>query len=292
MNWRFIEAGNCPNKTLVSVAMPMLICCVTSAFAAEVEKPAAKAPDYRAAKGTLYLVGGAADSCLRRFATLAGGEHGLVAIVAHASEEPAKYADDMANKLKSFGVDNTVPILPGGKGVLPNGVTAVIIIGGDQNRLTRTMDKELADAIGLYYMDGGLVAGTSAGTAAASVNMIAGGMGEDLPKGGALRMGKGLGYKPGTIFDTHVDAYVRFLRCLAALALTGEEDFCAVGLDENTALEIKDGKARVHGTGLVRVHRRAANFASKLSTIPDGQLASISNVLISVYPAGEEFALP
>lgn len=274
-----------------NVALVTLLCITVSLSAEDAGKVDEDAPPV---KGTLYMIGGAADTSLRRFAELAGGEKALIAIIPHAADKPAEMADDLANKLKSFGVHNTVPILPNAKGVLPNGVTAVIFTGGDQNRLMRLLeaDHELLKAVRDYYTkQGGLIGGTSAGAAAASFNMIAGGMGDGLPKAGALRLGKGMDLQRTCIFDTHVREEGRQDRLTVALASVNE--LIGIGLDEDTAVEInKDGKVLVHGTGLARLYRRAPNYESKLSGVRIGQTGEVLNVIVSIYPAGTEFDIP
>lgn len=243
-------------------------------------------------KGTLYLIGGSADKSLKRFAELAGGENALVAIIPHASSTPVETADEVANQLASYGVKKTVAILPGpagSKGTLPKDVTAVFITGGDQNRLMRLIDKDLMDSVCEFLKNDekAVVGGTSAGAAAAVPIMIAGGMEDGLPKADSLRVSKGLGFLPGYIVDTHVYQRARHDRIKVALTLV--EKVKGIGLDEDTAVEIKNGKAMVHGAGLARLYTRAADFESKLSSSKPGELASVRNVIESIVPAGEEF---
>lgn len=240
-------------------------------------------------KGTLYLIGGNASTSLKRFAELAGGEKALVAVIPHASSLPVEAADEIANQLKSYGVNNTVTILPNTKGVLPKGVTAVFMTGGDQNRLMRLIDKDLHTAIVEFLRDGGVVGGTSAGAAAASVDMIAGGMEDSLPKAGSLRMGKGLGLLKGWVIDTHVFERTRHDRSKVALLLV--DNVACIGLDEDTAVEIKDGKATVHGAGFARIFQRGENFKSTLTGKKPDEKGSVRNVIESVVPAGEDFDL-
>ncbi|MBY0551900.1 MAG: cyanophycinase [Candidatus Obscuribacterales bacterium] len=240
-------------------------------------------------KGTLYIVGGAADTSLKRFVELAGGAKAKIAILPHSSSVPIEAADEVANIFLSLGVKETVAIQPTGKQELPNDITAVWMTGGDQNRLMRLADKALLDAVRDFLNNGGVVGGTSAGAAVVVPKMIAGGMDDGFPRGGALRMGDGLGLLPGYVVDTHVKQRERHDRLMAALALV--DGVKGMGLDEDTAVEIHKGKAKVFGAGCVRLYERAPGFSSNLATAKDQEKTSVRQVLYSIIPEGEEFDL-
>ncbi|MBY0359954.1 MAG: Type 1 glutamine amidotransferase-like domain-containing protein [Candidatus Obscuribacterales bacterium] len=251
------------------------------------EKEPVKAGDI---KGTLYLVGGNADTSLKRFAELAGGENALVAIIPHASATPKEAADEFANQLASYGVKKTVEILPGSNGTLPKDVTAVWFTGGDQNRLMRLLDKDLQKAVVKFLEDGGLVGGTSAGAAAAVETMIAGGMEDGKPKAGSLRIGNGLGLLKKRVIDTHSYQYGRPDRIPVYFTMVADVSF-GIALDEDTAVEIKGGKAVVYGAGMARVYVRTTDFQSELPKTKTGDMAGIRGVTYSTYSADEEFDL-
>lgn len=240
-------------------------------------------------KGTLYIVGGAADTSLKRFVELAGGAKAKIAILPHSSSVPVEAADEVANIFASLGVKETVAIQPTGKQELPNDITAVWMTGGDQNRLMRLADKALLDAVRDFLNNGGVVGGTSAGAAVVAPRMIAGGMEDGFPRGSSLRMGDGLGLLPGYVVDTHVKQRERHDRLMAALALV--DGVKGMGLDEDTAVEIHKGKAKVFGAGCVRLYERAPGFSSNLATAKDQEKTSVRQVLYSIIPEGEEFDL-
>jgi cyanophycinase len=161
--------------------------------------------------------------------------------------------------------------------------------GGDQSRLLRLLDKSFIEQMQQFLADGGVIGGTSAGAAAVAPRMIADGMGDGLPKAGALLITDGLGLLPGYMVDTHVSARSRQDRLM--VGLTMEPGVKGIGLDEDTAVEISKGKATVRGHGLAHVYRRASDFASALPNCAEGNTASIKNVIYSIYPAGESFDL-
>lgn len=240
-------------------------------------------------KGTLYPIGGGADSSLRRFAELAGADAARITILPHSSSTPKETAEELANTFMSLGVRNTDIIMPGESKSLPQGCTAVFMSGGDQNRMMRLIDKALITQIQAFLKEGNLVGGTSAGAAAVSRQMIAGGMSDGLPKSKSLLIGEGLGLLPGYMVDTHVGARARHDRLMVGLSMV--PGVKGIGLDEDTAVEIKNGKATVRGVGVAHVYRRAGSFKSDLPASPEGKMASVQDVVYSIYPAGESFDL-
>lgn len=240
-------------------------------------------------KGTLYLVGGSADTALKRFVELAGGAGAKIVILPHSSSVPVEAGDSAANAFHSLGVKTTVIIQPGAKQDLPKDMTAIWITGGDQNRFMRLASKQLISDIQTFLKDGGVVGGSSAGAALAAPKMIAGGMEDGFPRGGALRMGDGLALLPGFVVDTHVKQRERHDRLMAAMAMVAGVK--GIGLDEDTAVEIHGNKAKVYGAGFARVYERGPGFASELDGAKDQVKTSVRKVLYSVVPEGEEFDL-
>lgn len=269
---------------LIAVAALVLSLHVGRFAVAEDEKPVAPQ-----CKGTLYIVGGAADKSLKRFVELAGGAKAKIAILPHSSSVPVEAADEIANVFASLGVKETVAIQPSGKQELPDDITAIWMTGGDQNRLMRLADKALLDKVRDFLNNGGVVGGTSAGAAVVAPRMIAGGMEDGFPRGSSLRLGDGLGLLPGYVVDTHVKQRERHDRLMAALAMI--EGVKGIGLDEDTAVEIQNGKAKVHGAGCARIYERSADFTSDLANAKDQDKASVRKVLYSIIPEGEEFDL-
>jgi cyanophycinase len=241
-------------------------------------------------KGSLFLIGGAADSTLADFVKLAGTDKANIAIITHASAEPDKAGDEMANAFASLGVKHTTVIQPGHKGGLPKDTNAVFICGGDQNRLTRLLDDPLPKQLKTFLNDGGLIGGTSAGAAAAVKTMIAGGMSDKIVRPNSLRLADGLGLLAGMIVDTHVGERSR--DCRSMVAVTMLDDVLAVGLDEDTAIYISNGKAVVYGKGHARLFRTSTGKKAAMKLSQDGTTGSVSDILVSYLTAGEEFKLP
>jgi cyanophycinase len=233
-------------------------------------------------------VGGAADSVLSDFVRLAGGEKANIAIITHASEDPASAGDELQNALTALNVKNTTVILPGNTTGLPSGTNAVFICGGDQNRLKRLLTDPLLKQ--LSHFDG-LIGGSSAGAMIAAPRMIAGGMDENTVRAQRLKVVDGLVFLPKVVVDTHVGQRSRDTRCAAALALIPEVKL-AIGLDEDTAVHVdKTGKCTVYGAGHARLFTRGPKFSSTISKVLKGEIANVRDLRLSLLCSGDEFDL-
>lgn len=249
---------------------------------------AAQAASSNAPKAAFFLIGGNAKSTLSDFVQLAGGDKANIAIITHAAEEPAKLGDDLQNSFNELGVKNTTVILPGSKTGLPKDTTAVYMCGGTQTRLKRLLEEPMLSQ--LLTFDG-LIGGSSAGAMIASPRMIAGGMDDHVVKARSLNVVDGLNFVPRVVIDTHVGERSRDTRLMAALVLIETAEL-GIGLDEDTAVYIHDGKAKVYGEGNVRLFKRGEGFRSNVEARGKNALASVHNVIISVLSSGDEFDLP
>ncbi|MBS2008304.1 MAG: cyanophycinase [Cyanobacteria bacterium SZAS TMP-1] len=211
----------------------------------------------------LFIVGGAADSCYVEFLKLAGGKDAHIVVLSHASSEPRKAGEAVKASLQALGASNVEVLTPrstAGKGIAAD-VQGIFMAGGDQARLVRLLDKQgLSEQIRDAWRRGVLVGGSSAGAAACAPVMIEGGMRDCVLRRDALLLGKGLSLLPNSVIDTHFGQRNRHNRLRAAIAtLNGT---VGIGLDEDTALLIEGGKARVVGAGSVYIYRRDRKLQS------------------------------
>lgn len=272
----------------MSPNLRQLIVMLASVLVTSTSGPAAQAASSAAPKAAFFLIGGNAKSTLSDFVQLAGGDKANIAIITHAAEEPAKMGDDLQNSFNELGVKNTTVILPGSKTGLPKDTTAVYMCGGTQTRLKRLLEEPMLSQ--LLTFDG-LIGGSSAGAMIASPRMIAGGMDDHAVKARSLNIVDGLNFVPHVVIDTHVGERSRDTRLMAALVLIETADL-GIGLDEDTAVYIHDGKAKVYGEGNVRLFKRGEGFRSNVEARGKNALASVHNVVMSVLSAGDEFDLP
>ncbi|MGN6547120.1 MAG: cyanophycinase [Aureliella sp.] len=126
--------------------------------------------------------------------------------------------------------------------------TAVWISGGDQRRLAeRYLGTPVEAALKNVVTRGGIVGGTSAGSAIASRVMISGGRQQPV-------IANGLDLLPGAIIDQHFSQRKRYERL--AYAVKQHPDRVGIGIDESTGLVVSKRQARVLGAGAVYVYPR------------------------------------
>ncbi|MFN8090671.1 MAG: cyanophycinase, partial [Vicinamibacteria bacterium] len=167
---------------------------------------------------------------------------------------------------------------------------SVYFTGGDQAQIVAALaphgrETPVLAAIRAAQAAGGLVAGSSAGAAMMSQPMILGGTSiesaihgvtEDPDKPGLL-MGAGLGFFPWGMLDQHFIKRGRLGRLVVAMNRAGVRR--GFGVDENTALLVEAGAARVCGEygvmlvdmGPATVDARGHSFRDfRLSYLDDG----------------------
>ncbi|HLO66060.1 MAG TPA: cyanophycinase [Holophaga sp.] len=220
-----------------------------------------------APKGTLVIVGGhgMTPDILDAFLKGAGGRGGVIGIVPTATSDPDGELKEWKEILEPAGIE-LVPLdvrkreQSSEKAMLDAAArcTGFWFSGGDQTRVgDRIVGTPLQKAILAKYEAGAVVGGTSAGAAIMSRVMLTG---EDIwGKESLKEMGPncyvtrpGMGFlPPGIIIDQHFIKRNRQNRLLS-LAMTFP-DHWSIGVDETTALVVKDGRATVLGASGVLV---------------------------------------
>lgn len=239
--------------------------------------------------GPLLAIGGHEDrdgrrEILRIVARFVAGRP--LALVTAGSGHPGGYIDQYRTAFGDLGVTVLPVPLDGTDGSevfeLAGGV---FLTGGKQVRLvSRINELGFAEHIRRIHASGGIVAGTSAGASALADCMIVQGPGESSPGGGDLTLGRALDLVDGLIIDQHFAERGRSGRLRAAVALA--PDHLGVGLDEDTAIEIRSGAFTVHGSGAVTLidARDASAHAGDA-----GRPATIRDAALHVLAAGDSF---
>jgi cyanophycinase len=211
---------------------------------------ASSAAPQAAVAGSLVICGGGRlpEELPRKFLELAGGPEARVVVVTTAS----RYAEHPGiernlefwrkQPLRSLDVlhtrSRTVADEPEFSQPLVH-ATGVWFLGGNQNKITEAY---LATRTELRLHEvlqrGGVIGGTSAGSAIMSRVMIRGGRTQPV-------MGHGLGFLPGTIIDQHFLKRRRQPRL--EQALRAHPDHVGLGIDEGTAIVVRGRRLRVLG---------------------------------------------
>ena len=238
----------------------------------------------------LFLFGGKANKCVAHFVELAGGADSHVVILSHASGIPRQVGNELQQELNALGVKKVTIITPRSPQLLPADADAIYMTGGDQLRLVRLLHRGgLYSQVKAAYDRGVLIAGgTSAGAAAAAQRMVAGGMVDSVLRPGSLRLAEGLGLLLGVVIDTHFAERNRFNRMRAAVATL--TDTVAVGLDEDSAVLIVNGRCTVYGKGKAHFFRRKASDEGTIVG-DDRWMRVASDVVIRSFGAGSNFRL-
>ena len=266
-------------------------------------RPVRSGAERRRPKGRLLIIGGHDDKAngkviLRALARASASGKLVVATV--ASEQPEAMWEEYESTFRSLGVRHLYQLkietradaeTARAMSILQD-ATAVFFTGGDQLRLTATIgDTPVFSRCHEIYMDGGMIAGTSAGAAVMSETMLVSGDGELTHRiGTALQMAPGLGFARDMVVDQHFSERGRIGRLLGAVAQNPR--ILGVGIDENTAIEIELAKKfRVIGTGGVYVLDGSDVADTNIAEEDRDRALSIIGVRLHVLSQGDEFDL-
>lgn len=251
--------------------------------------------------GHLLVIGGAEDKynerrILRKFLELAGGpEQAEVLIVPVASDYPEFAADVYTQAFRNLGVANPRVLRATSRQDVVNadveklldGVTGIIMTGGDQMRLVSILGgTKLAAGIRKLVHDTDVVlAGTSAGAAAMSTSMIVRGEPTSHPHKNAVRLSPGLGFLKNIIIDQHFSERGRISRLITAVSFNPYN--LGIGIDENTAI-ILDGKGilEVYGQGTTTIVDGSQISFNEIAEVADNEAFSVCGVQFHVLRDG------
>ena len=168
----------------------------------------------------------------------------------------------------------------------------VMFTGGDQLRLTSMLGGTPFDdlLIHKYRNEDFIYAGTSAGAAAASNNMIYQGSSSEALLKGEVKITSGLGLIDGVIIDTHFVQRGRIGRLFQAVV--GNPKVLGIGLGEDTGLLITNGKQmEAIGSGLVILVDGREIKDTNLTQIELGEPISINHLVTHVMSKNDTFNL-
>jgi cyanophycinase len=202
--------------------------------------------------GSLVIVGGGAvpAEAKAKFIELAGGKKAKIVVIPTASIDADKTEKRdvflkqwRACEPASIELLHTFDRNQADDSTFANPIreaTAVWFSGGDQNRIIAAyrgtlVEKELHNLL----ERGGVIGGTSAGAAVMSDVMIQGG------RDGDVKTGPGFGFLKGIVVDQHFTERSRIGRLRKVL--TDHPYHVGLGIDEGTAVVVRDGRIEVIG---------------------------------------------
>lgn len=245
--------------------------------------------------GHLLLVGGGRRprEVMQHFVELSGG--GSIIVLPLASGRPGGSGADVARLLRRLGaadvrvlhIEDVRDAQRAHYVELVRRAGGVWFTGGDQVKIVqKLLDTPLLEALVEMRQRGGVVGGTSAGTACQSDIIITGAdLDERIIAAGNVATTPGLGLVHGVIMDQHFVRRQRENRLLAAVI--EHPDLVGLGVDESTAVWVKpDGTMEVMGTSVVVVFdARDAIVATR------GKRLVATGILTSVLAQGDTIDL-
>ncbi len=155
--------------------------------------------------------------------------------------------------------------------------------GGSQRRIAeKIVGTPLHEALHALQARGGVIGGTSAGTACQGPLMLTGQGDPDRFETGNLELLEGLDLAPGLLLDQHFVARGRLARLLSAVL--EHPELLGVGIDEGTAIAIDDRGFEVLGRGWVIIYDARE---ARIDDAPGSQAAR--GVLTHLLRAGERW---
>jgi cyanophycinase len=227
-------------------------------------------------------------------------EHSRVEIITTASKIPKEIGAEYVKAFTYLGADN-VDVLNIERREQAMDVEIVerlrkadivMFTGGDQLRLTSILGGTPFHDLLLekYKNEDFIYAGTSAGAAAASNNMIYQGSSSEALLKGEVKITSGLGLIDGVTIDTHFVQRGRIGRLFQAVV--GNPKVLGIGLGEDTGLLITDGKQmEAIGSGLVILVDGREIKDTNLTQVELGQPISISHLVTHVMSKHDTFNL-
>lgn len=264
-------------------------------------QPAAPLQDDTSA--VLLAIGGNEDrreemAVLRRFVQHCGGPQARIVVLTAASTVPQILWAGYERAFTALGVQRCMELGLASReeADAPAAVREILaadgvfLTGGDQRRLLSVLGgSAVAEAMRRARAQRGLcVAGTSAGAAALSRQMLAGGRAPLLPEKDVVLLDEGLDLLPGAIIDQHFSERRRLARLMSAVAQ--HPQLLGVGIDEDTALVVERGAIEVVGSGAVTL-LDGRHMASSIERAQPGDRLTLAGLRIHVLQAGQRLGL-
>ncbi|HEX9980645.1 MAG TPA: cyanophycinase [Flavobacterium sp.] len=227
-------------------------------------------------------------------------EHSRIEVITTASKIPLEIGPEYLKALKCLGATN-VDVLHLDKREMTTqpevldrlrAADVVMFTGGDQLRLTSILGGSKFHDVLLekYHNEDFIYAGTSAGAAAASNNMIYQGSSSEALLKGEVKITSGLGLIDGVVIDTHFVQRGRIGRLFQAVV--GNPRTLGIGLGEDTGLLIRNNsEMEAIGSGLVILVDGREIKDTNLTQVLMGQPISINHLVTHVLSINDTFNL-
>lgn len=230
----------------------------------------------------------------------AGGLDAKIVVIPAASSIPEEIAENYLSAFNVLGCTNIhiLQILDRNDAEersayeLVKSSNCVLFTGGDQSKIFDKIVGTKLHRLMLekYRLEPFVIAGTSAGAMCMSHEMIAGGNNIDSFRKGTVHMGKGLGFIPELIIDSHFIRRGRFGRITEAVAKY--PNLIGVGLAEDTGIIIRNKKEfQVIGSGMVIVFDATKAKHNYHNILHEGTPMSVVDLRMHILSNGDRFEI-
>lgn len=253
-------------------------------------------------KGKLFIIGGGdrSDDLMKQVLNVAElGKKDYIVVLPMSSEEPDSSFIFFKTQMVKL-TSNPIVMLNFNKETAQNktltdsvqNAKLIFISGGDQTRFMKVVhNTPIKTAILKAYENGSTISGTSAGAAVMSEKMITGNQKLQKEYTGTfsvikydnLETDEGLGLLKTVVIDQHFLKRNRYNRLLSALIEF--PDLTGIGIDEATAIIVRNNKVEVAGESEVIVFKNPKGIVKAKKD----NLISIEKLEMSIYTAGQKF---
>ncbi len=247
-------------------------------------------------KSEIYTLEYIEEGILSRVVKESGGKEAIIVIIPTASSIPNEVSENYLRAFKKLGCENVhvMDIRNREQSEDPSFISlmkkanCVMFSGGDQSKIVQYIGGTKLHKIILdrYKNESFVIAGTSAGAMCMSSEMITGGSGKEAFIKGAVGMGKGMGFIPNLIIDSHFIRRGRFGRLAEAVARFPK--LIGIGLAEDTGLVIKKcNMVEVIGSGMVILFDPRKLKHNNQAVVEDGTPMSLTNLKTHILAHGD-----
>ena len=253
--------------------------------------------------GPLIAIGGGEDKegdckILREFVRLAGGSKARIIVMTVATDKVEEIGKEYLKVFKRLGAGEVQVVNVSTREDAYNQeslkkiekATAVFFTGGDQLHVTSLIGgSEMDVLLHKRHTEGMVVGGTSAGATMMSNSMMVDGPPEENPRLLNVQLGPGVEFFLGGVIDTHFSQRGRHGRLISAVAQYPHD--LGLGIDENTAIVLTNGKFEVLGEGAVTVIDAGALSHTNVPDARKNESLALYDIRVHVLPEGHRFDL-
>jgi cyanophycinase len=256
--------------------------------------------NFKEPKGKLFIIGGGSrdSSLMVQLIEESGWQAGdWISICPMASRWDSAYIS-MNNEFRLY-TQSTIRCIKVDSNTVKNPATLdslrqskiIYLNGGDQSVFMKHIaGTDFKKVINEAYKNGATIAGTSAGAALMSENMLTGEQLKQKEYASAvpviwqnnIEIKEGLGFLDSVIVDQHFVVRSRHNRLISAVL--DNPKFIGIGIDEATAIIVKGDSATVAGESVVLVYSNPKGISKR-----GADVVSAQSLQLNMYMAGDRF---